>query len=140
MPKPPLPSELTEFLSRPNPAVIGSVRPDGSPHTAATWYLWEDGRVLVNVDTTRKRLEYMSRDPRVSITVMGQGDDWYHQVTLRGRVATFEEDPEFEGADRLSRQYTGEPYARRDQNRVNAWIEVESWYGWAAGRPWTGSD
>jgi PPOX class probable F420-dependent enzyme len=140
MPKGPLPSDLTEFLSRPNPAVIGSVRPDGSPHTAATWYLWENGRVLVNMDATRKRLEYMRRDPRVSITVMGQGDDWYHQVTLRGRVATFEEDSEFDGVDGLSRHYTGEPYARRDQNRVNAWIEVESWYGWATGRPWTGSD
>jgi PPOX class probable F420-dependent enzyme len=139
VPKPPLPQELVDFISRPNPAVIASVRPDGSPHTAATWYLAEDGRLLVNMDATRKRLEYMRRDPRVSITITGQGDDWYHQVTVRGRVAEFQDDPDLEGADRLSRQYTGEPYARRDQNRVNAWIEVESWYGWAAGRPWTGS-
>jgi PPOX class probable F420-dependent enzyme len=138
VPKPPLPPELEEFLARPNPAVIATLAPDGGPHTAATWYLWENGRILVNMDETRKRLDYMRRDPRASITVLGE-DGWYHQVTLRGRVAEIADDPEREGADRLSRHYTSEPYPRRDQVRVNAWIEVESWYGWNMGRPWTGS-
>jgi PPOX class probable F420-dependent enzyme len=141
MPTGPLPDDLVGFLTEPNPAVIATVAPDGSPHSAATWYLREDdGRVLVNMDATRKRLEYMRRDPRVSITVLGKGDDWYHQVTLRGRAVAIEDDSDFEGIDRLSRHYTGEPYARRDQQRVNAWIEVESWYGWATGQPWRGSD
>jgi PPOX class probable F420-dependent enzyme len=137
MPKPPLPQELIEFLAQPNPSVIGTLDPDGTPHTAATWYLWEDGRVLVNMADTRKRLEHMRRDPRVSITVLGK-DGWYHQVTLRGRVTAIEDDSEFEAIDRLSRHFTGEAYARREQRRVSAWIEVESWYGWAGGQPWTG--
>jgi len=51
MPKSPLPPELDEFLSQPNPSVIATPQPDGSPHTAATWYLWENGRVLVNMDS-----------------------------------------------------------------------------------------
>jgi len=136
MPKPPLPETHVEFLSAPNPAVIGSVEPDGSPHTAATWYLWDDGRVLVNMDATRRRLEYMRNDPRVSLTVMGK-DGWYQQVTLRGRVTEIADDDTLEGIDRLSQQYTGKPYARRDQKRVNGWIEIESWYGWIDGKPWT---
>lgn len=139
MPKPPLPGDLVDFLKQPNPAVIASVDGEGAPHTAATWYLLEgDGRVLVNMDRTRRRLQYMRDEPRVSITVTGQGDDWYHQVTLRGRVGELRDDADLEGADRLSRHYTGAPYARRDQDRVNAWIEVASWYGWATGRPWRG--
>jgi len=141
MPRSPLPDDLVGFLAQPNPAVIATVAPDGSPHTAATWYLREDdGRVLVNMDAGRKRLEYVRQEPRVSITVTGQGDDWYHQVTLRGRSVEIQDDPELDGIDRLSRHYTGEPYARRDQKRVNAWIDVESWYGWAVGEPWRGSD
>jgi PPOX class probable F420-dependent enzyme len=139
MPKPPLPPQLEEFLRQPNPAVIASLRPDGSPHSAATWYLWEDGRVLVNMDEGRKRLEYVRRDPRVSITVLGK-DDWYHHVTLRGRMSTIEPDADLSGIDRLSRHYTGEPYSQRDRGRVNAWIEVESWHSWAVFQPWTGSD
>src|SRR4051812_24881108 len=81
MPKPPLPAELVEFLAQPNPSVIATLGPDGSPHTAATWYLWENGRVLVNMDESRKRLGYMRSDPVVSITVLGK-DDWSQQVTL----------------------------------------------------------
>ncbi|MDX6697674.1 MAG: hypothetical protein QOE65_1071 [Solirubrobacteraceae bacterium] len=139
MPTGPLPDDLIEFLAQPNPAVIATVAPDGSPHTAATWYLREDdGRVLVNMAADRKRLDYMRGEPRVSITVMGRGDDWYHQVTLRGRAVEISDDDTLEGIDRLSRHYTGDPYARPDQKRVNAWIEVESWYGWATGEPWRG--
>src|SRR3981081_2698098 len=137
MPEPPLPPELEEFLSQPNPSVIGTLRPDGSPHTAATWYLWENGRVLVNMDESRKRLEYLRSDPRVSITVLG-AQDWYHHVTLVGRAAVIEDDPDLEAIDRLSIRSKGEPYAQRDRGRVNAWIEVESWYAWAVARPWNG--
>ena len=137
MPKPPLPPELDEFLKQPNPSVIGSLRADGSPHTAPTWYLWEGGRVLVNMDEGRKRLDHLRRDPRVSITVLDK-DEWYRHVTLTGRV-TLQDDPQLEDIDRLSRHYTGEPYAQRDRGRVSAWIEVESWHSWEYGRPWTGS-
>jgi len=139
MPKSPLPPELDEFLSQPNPSVIATLQPDGSPHTAATWYLWENGRVLVNMDEGRKRLDYIRKDPRVSITVLGK-EDWYHHVTLRGRAVLIDEDSEFDAIDRLSRHYTGQPYSQRDRGRVSAWFEVESWHAWAAGRPWTGSN
>jgi PPOX class probable F420-dependent enzyme len=139
MPKPPLPPELDEFLSQPNPSVIATLHSDGGPHTAATWYLWEQGRVLVNMDEGRRRLDYIRQDPRVSITVLGR-EDWYHHVTLRGRVVSIDEDRDFTEIDRLSRHYTGEPYPQRDRGRVSAWIEVDSWHAWAVGEPWTGSD
>jgi PPOX class probable F420-dependent enzyme len=134
MPKPPLPAELDEFLRQPNPSVIGTVRPDGSPHTTATWYLWEAGRVLVNMDESRKRLDYLRRDGRVSITVIGK-DDWTHHVTLLGRVVEFDEDA-LDDIDRISRHYTGQGYRARDRRRVSAWIEVESFHSWAGSRPW----
>ena len=82
-------------------------------------------------------LEYMRAEPRVSLTVLGK-DVWYQQVTLRGRVAEIADDDSLEGIDRLSIHYTGDPYARRDQQRVNAWIEVESWYAWSNGKYWDG--
>jgi PPOX class probable F420-dependent enzyme len=137
MPNTPVPPELEEFLAQPNPSVIGTIDPDGSPHTAATWYAWEDGRVLVNMADTRKRLDHMRREPHVSLTVVGK-DVWYQQVTLRGQVVEIADDDDLSGIDRLSTLYTGDPYARREQKRVNAWIEVDSWYGWSGGAPWAG--
>lgn len=135
MPKPPIPTELEEFLSQPNPSVIATIDDAGNPHSTATWYLWENGRVLVNMDEGRKRLRYIRNDPRVSITVLGPGDDWYHHVTLRGRVVDLDEDG-LDDIDRISRHYTGQPYSQRDRGRVSAWIEVESWHSWAINRPW----
>lgn len=129
MPKPPLPPELDELLARPNPAVIGTLKPDGAPHTVATWYLWENGRVLVNLDRTRRRLEYIRRDPRVSLTVL-DGASWYRHVSLRGRVTAIEDDPDRRGIDRVARHYTGEDYRGTDRDRVEAWIEVDSWHAW----------
>lgn len=125
VPKPPLPPELVTLLEKPNLAVIATVRPDGSPHTAATWYLWDGGRVLVNMDESRKRLEFMRRDPRVSLTVLG--DDGSH-VTLEGTAVTIEDDSRLEGIDRVATHNIGEPFPMRDRPRVNAWIEVDSWH------------
>jgi PPOX class probable F420-dependent enzyme len=129
VPEAPVPPELDEFLARPNPAVVASLRPDGSPHTAATWYDWEGGRILLNMDESRLRLRFLREDPRVSLTVLDD-DNWYRHVTLMGRVVSIEDDPNLTDIDRLSRRYRDEPYRVRDRKRVSAWVEVERWYGW----------
>jgi PPOX class probable F420-dependent enzyme len=134
MPKPPLPDELQRVLANPNPSIIGSVSPDGAPNTVATWYLWEDGRALVNMDEGRKRLEYLRREPRVSLTVL-DGDSWYRHITLHGTI-TLEHDEGLEDIDRISTHYMGNPYSQRHRGRVTGRIEVERWHAWNGGRPW----
>ena len=129
MPEPPVPPEVDAFLRRPNPAVIATLRPDGSPHTVATWYDWDDGRALVNMEVTRLRLQFMRREPRVSLTALGE-DNWYAHVSLLGRVVSLEDDPDLVDIDRLARRYTGKPFRRRDAKRVSAWIEIDRWHAW----------
>ena len=125
----PVPPDVDAFLRRANPAVIATVRPDGSPHTVATWYDWEGGRVLVNMEVTRLRLRFMRRDARVSLTALGE-ENWYSHVSLLGRVVSLEEDPNLVDIDRLAVRYTGNPFRRRDAKRVSAWIEVDRWHAW----------
>ena len=135
MPRVPVPADVDEFMSRPNPAIVATVRPDGSPHTAATWYDWEDGRVLLNMDESRVRLGYLRRDPRAALTVL-DADNWYRHVSLIGRVVSIEDDPELVDIDRLARRYTGNEYRRRDRRRVSAWLVPDRWHGWARGKAW----
>ena len=137
MPKPPLPPDLVAFLAEPNPSVIATVRPEGSPHTAATWHLWMDGRVLVKMDEGQRRPEHLRQEPRVSLAVLGR-EDWYHHVTLRGHAAELMADAQFTDIDRLSEHDTGRAYPQRDRGRVSAWIEVRAWHAWAVIEPWTG--
>jgi PPOX class probable F420-dependent enzyme len=129
VPPVPVPPEVDAFLARPNPAVVATVSPSGTPHTAATWYDWEDGRVFLNMDASRLRLAYMRQNRAVALTVLG-ADDWYRQITLLGRVVSIEKDPELAGIDRLSIRYTGRAFRDREAHRVSAWMETERWSSW----------
>jgi PPOX class probable F420-dependent enzyme len=137
VPPVPVPPEVEEFLRRANPAIVGTLRRDGSPHTVPTWYDWENGRVLLNMDESRTRLRHIRRDPRISLTVL-DGNQWYRHVSLLGRVVSIEDDDDFEDIDRLSRRYTGNPFGRRGR-RVSAWMQPERWHGWSGGGPWPSS-
>ncbi|MET8089828.1 PPOX class F420-dependent oxidoreductase [Micromonospora sp. NPDC005220] len=131
MSKPPLPEAAVAMLQKPNPAVITTLRNGGQPVSAATWYLWEDGRILVNMDESRRRLEHVRNDPRVALTVLDEAG-WYTHVSIIGHVAELRPDEDLADIDRLSEHYTGKAYPRRDRGRVSALIEIDRWHGWGA--------
>ena len=131
MPKPPLPDDVSAFLSRPNYATISVVRPDGQPVSVPTWYLFENGQVVVNLDGGRKRLEYLRADPRISLSAMDP-DNWITHVSLQGRVVEMVDDTGLRDIDRIARHYTGRPYAVRGRARITARIDVDRWHGWGA--------
>jgi PPOX class probable F420-dependent enzyme len=137
MPEVPVPEVVSDFLARPNPAIVATLRRDGSPHSVATWYDWDDGRVLLNMDESRLRLSHLRRDPRVSLTVL-DGDDWYRHLSLFGTVVSIEDDSDLADIDRLAVRYTGQTFRRRDRRRVSAWMAPERWHGWGDTGPWPG--
>jgi PPOX class probable F420-dependent enzyme len=120
-----------EMLAKANPAVISTVRSDGQPVSAATWYLLRGDQLLVNLDEGRIRLQHIRNDPRVSLTVLEEGDCYTH-VTVVGRVADIYDDEGLADIDELSRRYTGQPYVNRDRARVSALIDVDRVSGWGA--------
>jgi PPOX class probable F420-dependent enzyme len=129
---PPLPETAVAMLRKPNPSVITTLRSDGQPVSTATWYLWEDdGRVLINMDEGRVRLRHLRNDPRVTLTVLDDGD-WYTHISIIGRVTEISADTGLAGIDRLSRHYQNRDYPRRERERFNAWIEVDRWHGWGS--------
>jgi PPOX class probable F420-dependent enzyme len=129
MPRVPVPTQVAAVLAKPYLAVVATVRPDGSPHTAATWYDWDDGRVLLNMAVTRRRLEHMRSEPRAALTVLSDGDTYDH-VSLLGRIVSIEPDPDLRDIDRLARRYTGERFGTRTEARFSAWFEPERWHAW----------
>jgi PPOX class probable F420-dependent enzyme len=115
------------MLAKPNPSVISTLRSDGQPVSAATWYLLRDEHILVNMDTGRKRLGHMRKDPRVSLTVLDEAD-WYTHIT----VIKIYDDEGMTDIDAVSQHYQGQPYPRRDRPRVSALIEIDRVHGWGA--------
>jgi PPOX class probable F420-dependent enzyme len=129
MPRLPLPDPIREMLSRPNPAVIATVRTDGRPVTVATWYLLDGDQIVVNMDATRRRLQHLREDPRVSLTVLDR-DDWYSHVSVVGTVVSLTDDVDLAGIDRQSMAYRGRAYPNRTSPRVDARIDIQRWHAW----------
>jgi PPOX class probable F420-dependent enzyme len=134
MPELPFPDDVRALLSKPNPAVVTTLRSDGQPISVATWYLLEDDdRVLLNMDDTRVRLKHLRRDPRVTLTILDEAS-WYTHVSLIGRVEGLSPDEGLTDIDRLSIHYGGDPYPDRESPRTSGWLTVEKWHGWGAAK------
>jgi PPOX class probable F420-dependent enzyme len=126
MPRAPLPPLLEGFLSAPRPAVVAVAGLDGRPVSAATWYLYEDGQVLLSMARDGLRHQHLQADPRIALTVLA--DDWYSHVSLIGRVVVLRDDDELADIDRISQSYRGEPYRTRDEVLVTAVATAERWH------------
>lgn len=124
-----LADEVRELLLKPNPAVMATVRKDGSPVTVPTWYRLVGDRILLNLDKSRVRLQHITRDPRVALSVMEVGN-WLTHVSIQGRVVEIVDDPDLEGIDSLAQHYTGQNYFNRDDPRVDAWVEIDRVHVW----------
>jgi PPOX class probable F420-dependent enzyme len=125
-----LPSDLQQFLEKPNPSVMATTTKAGQPVTAATWYLLEaDGRVLINLDAERVRLAHLRRDPRFALDVLDE-TNWYIHVALQLSIVEISDDTDLAGIDALALHYTGRPYASRERPRVTVRAEITKWLGW----------
>jgi PPOX class probable F420-dependent enzyme len=135
MPKVPLPPDVVAFIRERHPGVVSTIRPDGAPHAATTWYMWTGEHVLLNMDRGRRRLKHMEHEPRVALTVL-DGDNWGRSLTLLGRVERFYQDADLADIDKLALRYQGYPFEARVRDSVTALVRVESWHGWDVDHIW----
>ncbi len=123
------PENISAFLHEKNFLVLATTRRDGSPQVTPVWYLYEDGRFVVNVLNGRAKVANIRRDPRVAFAIQDLKDP-YRYVQVRGRVTGSEAgDTGHRDIDRLSERYTGNARYRGDPNhetdRITFWIEPE---------------
>jgi len=124
---PELPPDLDAFLRQPRPAVIATVRADGRPSTAAIWYLWEAGHVMLSMSPDGARARNLRRNPGLAITVLGQEWPPAH-VSLIGSVVEFRDDADFQFADRLSVHFTGKPFGHRGLSPCLVVARIDRWH------------
>jgi PPOX class probable F420-dependent enzyme len=128
MPRGPLPDQIQHFLAAPRPAVLGWLRDDGAPTTAAVWYRFADNVVETTMSADGRRPGQLRRDPRLALTVLG--DSWYTHVSLECTVTSIVEDHALATLDALAVHYTGEPYSDRGTASVVVTAAVERWHTW----------
>jgi len=116
-------SEATRYLlDGRNYAVLATVHPDGSPHTAVMWIARDGDDLLFSTVEGRRKHRNLLHDPRVSVTVIDSADpDSY--VELRGR-ATITPDVDRALDNALSHKYDGQDAAEDVPGAVRLVIRV----------------
>lgn len=96
---------VRKLLDDPNPAVLATLNPDGSPQTSVVWVGREGGELVISTAAGRRKEANVRRDPRVSLTVYDQADPQLY-AEVRGTAAVTE-DTGRQLAVRLAEQYEG---------------------------------
>ena len=78
-------SSTRKLFEGKNLAFVSTLMKDGYPHNTPTWIDIEDGHIFVNTAIGRIKQRNVSRDPRLSISIVDQNNP-YDMVTVRGRV------------------------------------------------------
>ena len=104
---------IVKFFRGKNFGFLGTVNKDGSPQVTPTWIdiiekeEKEVGReeiILINTAMDRLKQKNVSRDPRVSISMVDE-DNPYSMVTIKGRVVEQTTEGADEHIDKLAKRY-----------------------------------
>jgi general stress protein 26 len=102
--------------------VLGITGNDGLINQTPMWFDYDGDKVLVNVGSHRKKVEWIRKNPKLSVLLVNP-QNAYHWVSMKCTVAReISEDDPAEGAtvttqlDRVWTKYTGAepPYGLRD--------------------------
>ena len=87
-----------------NFAFLATVKKDGSPQVTPTWIDRDNDTILINTAKGRVKQENVSRDPRVSISLVDDRNP-YSMVTISGKVIEQTTEGADEHIDKLARRY-----------------------------------
>lgn len=87
-----------------NFAFLATVRKDGSPQVTPTWIDRDNDTILINTAKGRVKQKNVSRDPRVSISLVDDQNP-YSMVTISGKVTEQTSQGADEHIDKLARRY-----------------------------------
>lgn len=101
-----IPESHQDLLEKPIVVTVATISPDGTPHSAVVWRIYEDGYILFTSDYGSRKYKNMLANPNVSILAIDpQNSGRYLEI---GGVV---EDVREEGAeallDRLAKFYQG---------------------------------
>jgi PPOX class probable F420-dependent enzyme len=97
----------TRFLhDEPNLGVVAALRGKGTVHQTVVWVDWDGEHLLLNLNTERAKLEYLRRDPRVSVLVLDRGNP-FRWIAVDGTVAEITPDGAYEHIVRQAGVYLG---------------------------------
>lgn len=105
---------IAKFFRSKNFGFLGTINKDGSPQVTPTWIdvikkgkngdIDDDGIILINTAKDRIKQKNVSRDPRVSISMIDE-DNPYSMLTIKGKVIKQTTEGADDHIDKLAKRY-----------------------------------
>lgn len=100
----PLSKKGLDFVVGAHFAAFSTLHRDGSPHTTPVWYMYDDGKFIVNTSLGRVKVRNVKRDDRVALLVHEE----YSYVLVEGRARIANERDPLKDIETLAVRYRGE--------------------------------
>jgi PPOX class probable F420-dependent enzyme len=99
-----------------NFAAVTTLMPDGTPQTTPLWIDADGEHLLLNTEVHRQKYKNVSRDPRITVTIIDAANP-YAYGEVRGEVVETVTGPEARAhIDALSQKYMGTDYGNPIQS------------------------
>ena len=95
---------VSKIIQKNSFAFLATLMKDGSPHVSPVWIDVVDNIILINTAKGRIKQRNVSRDPRVSISLIDD-ENPYSMVTIRGKVIEQTSKGADEHIDKLAKKY-----------------------------------
>jgi PPOX class probable F420-dependent enzyme len=122
---------ISKFFRGKNFAFLGTVNKDGSPQVTPTWIdiVEKDddgGMILINTAKGRIKQKNVSRDTRVSISMIDYENNPYSMITIKGRVVKQTTEGADEHIDKLAKKYlNAEKYPAHSPNIKRVILKIK---------------
>lgn len=126
--------EALKYIAENNRGVLATIKQDGRPQLSNIAYtLDDDGLIKISVTEDRAKTKNARRDPRVSMTVIG--DNWYQYVVVEGTAGFIDDDP-LPALRHVFERVAGKPHpdwdefdqAMIDERRIVMTISIDRLY------------
>ncbi|HVX21490.1 MAG TPA: PPOX class F420-dependent oxidoreductase [Acidimicrobiales bacterium] len=87
-------------------ATLATVGPDGRPQVTEVWFLHEDGRFRISLNTARQKTKNLTARPGVSLLVLDVANP-FRYLEVRGD-AEVDPDDDYAFADRVGAKYAAD--------------------------------
>ena len=84
------PGEIDEYLKLPLLSNLATLRPDGSPHVAPVWHLYDGEKLFILSEPSSVKVRNLRGDPRVGISIPRETEP-HGFVQVNGTVELSEE-------------------------------------------------
>lgn len=120
-----IPEEALPLLEGRHLAHVATINADGSPQVTPVWVDHDGDTVLINTARGRVKDRNLTRDPRVSLSIVDSQNP-YQPLTIKGRAVEMTEEGADAHIDLLAKRYLDEDvYPFRQPGEVRVLVRIE---------------